>query len=341
MATMYDVAREAGVSAKTVSRVLNGEQWVSGETKEKVLSAIRKLDYHPNAIAASLKKQRSNIIGFVIPYGSEFVFQDLNMMEQLRGAHDFLSQEGYDLLISVPVHKQDVINEISRLVKHKNVDGVILYPSSGIDQIIDEFIAKNFKYVTLGVYKEHQNNNYVDIDATSGVYWATQHLLSRGHRKIGVITRPDFFFNYEKDDQFLIGYKAALADLKIPFTEELVIKGDYSVEGGYQLLHKLLKLNPEMTAVICASDPMAYGVCRAIDDLGLKLGDDIQVIAGDNLPLTQKLYPYMPAIANPSYLQGREAGKMIVNVIREDKEVSGVTLKTEFVMRSRDINISI
>jgi LacI family transcriptional regulator len=97
MATLYDVAKLAGVSPKTVSRVFNESHLVSKKTQQKVAAAIKALDYHPNAIATSLKRQRTNVIGFVVPYSSDFVYRDPNMMEQLRGVHDSLSQEGFDV----------------------------------------------------------------------------------------------------------------------------------------------------------------------------------------------------------------------------------------------------
>ena len=151
MSTLYDVAKLAGVSPKTVSRVFNESHLVTEATRQRVMAIVQELDYHPNAIAASLKRQRSNVIGFVVPYGSDFVFQDSNMMEQLRGAHDILTQEGYNVLVSAPIYKENALSEASRLVKDRNIDGVILYPSAGLEEIINEFTAKKFNYVTLGI----------------------------------------------------------------------------------------------------------------------------------------------------------------------------------------------
>jgi DNA-binding LacI/PurR family transcriptional regulator len=337
MATIYDVAKMAGVSTKTVSRVLNEEPLVAEETKRKILGIIKQMDYHPNAMAARLKRQRSNIVGFVVPYGSEFVFQDLNMMEQLRGAHDVVTQEGNDLIVSAPVNRKDALEEILRLVKHKNVDGVILYPTAEVDGIIKELETKNFKYVTLGLYKEDQKTNYVIANVFSGGYLATKHLLARGHRWIGLINKPKSFFNYCTEDMLLVGYKAALTELKAPLSPTLLVEGDYTVEGGYQAFKKLWessKIKP--TAVICASDPMAYGTIRAIEDLGYVAGKDIEVIAGDNLPLTRKLFPYLSALCNPSYEQGRQAGKMLLSIIKEKKDLPGITLNMDFIIRNTE-----
>jgi LacI family transcriptional regulator len=336
MATIYDVAKAAGVSTKTVSRVINEEPLVAEETKTKILGIIKQMDYHPNAMAARLKRQRSNIVGFVVPYGSEFVFQDINMMEQLRGAHDAITQAGNDLIVSAPINRKDALQEILRLVKHKNVDGVILYPSAGVDLIIAELEMKNFKYVTLGIYKEEQKNNYVNVNVLSGGYLATKHLLSQGHRSIGLINKPSSFFNYCTEDMLLVGYKAAFTEREIAVSAALIAEGDYTIEGGYQGFNKLWESSEQkLTAVICASDPMAYGTIRAIEDLGYVAGKDIEIIAGDNLPLTQKLFPYMSALSNPAYEQGRQAGKMLLSIIREKKDQPGMTLNMDFLVRNQ------
>jgi DNA-binding LacI/PurR family transcriptional regulator len=333
MATLYDVAKLAGVSPKTVSRVLNESHLVAEETRKRVWEAIRKLDYHPNVMASSLKKKRSNTVGFVVPYGSDFVFHDLNMMEQLRGVHDAVTQEGYNLLVSVPLSKKDSHQEAMRLLKKRSVDGVILYPSAGIDPIITEFDAKSLRYVTLGMYSDRQETNFVEINVFPGAYLATQFLLAQGHQVIGLITRPKSFFNYPKEDLYVQGYRKALKEAGVEFRSELVREGDFTFEGGYRECLLLKRTHPEMTALICASDPMAYGAIRALESLGLRVGKDVEVVAGDNLPLTQKLFPFLSAITNPSYEQGFQAAKMLIAIIQDGQDLPGIFLDTGFVVR--------
>lgn len=332
MSTLYDVAKLAKVSPKTVSRVLNQSHLVAEETRRNVLAAIKKLDYHPNAIATSLKRKRSNMIGFVVPYGSDFVFQDPNMMEQLRGTHDYLAAEGFELIVTAPLHKKDALQEALRLTKNRNVDGVILYPSLGVDEIIGEFRDKNLRYVTLGICSDRQQDNFVEVDQTSGSFLATKYLLSLGHRQIGLINKSHSFFMYNRND-LLNGYCSALKEAGINFNPGLVREGNFTFEDGYANLRSLLEENPNLTGVICASDPMTYGALRAIHDLGRETNRPIQVVAGDNLPLTQKLFPQLSSITNPSFEQGKLAGKMIVTIINEGRDLPGVNLKTEFIIR--------
>lgn len=255
------------------------------------------------------------------------------MMEQLRGTHDYVAAAGFELIVSVPRHKEDALQEALRLTKNRNVDGVILYPSYGVDQIIKEFQAKNLRYVTLGICYDQQKSNFVEVDQTPGSYFATQHLISLGHRCIGLLNKSPSFFMYNRDD-LLQGYVSALKQAGIDYVPTLVREGNFTFEDGYEQFMNLYKEHPDLTAVICASDPMTYGLIRAIVDLGLN-PDDIQVVSGDNLPLTQKLFPHLSSITNPSYEQGREAGRMIVSIVNEGRgEVPGITLNTEFVARS-------
>jgi DNA-binding LacI/PurR family transcriptional regulator len=239
---------------------------------------------------------------------------------------------GFELIISAPLHKKDALQEALRLTKNRNVDGVILYPSNGIDQIIKEFRAKNLRYVTLGICYDQQKNNFVEVDQTPGCYLATKYLLSLGHRRIGLLNKPYSFFMFSRDD-LLNGYVRALHEAGIEYLPSLVREGNFTFEDGYEKFRSLKEEHPDLTAVICASDPMTYGTIRAIADMGLKT-DEIQVVAGDNLPLTQKLFPQLSSITNPSYEQGKQAGKMIVNIINEGTEIPGVTLNTEFVVRN-------
>ncbi len=333
MATLYDVAKVAGVSPKTVSRVLNESHLVAEETKRRILEVIQKLDYHPNALAASLKKRSSKVVGFIVPYGSDFVFHDLNMMEQLRGVHDVLAQDGYNVVVSAPLSKKDALQEAMRLLKRRLVEGIILYPSSGIDHIVAECTHKGLPYVTLGVGFKGQEYNFVEVDMAESAYLATKYLITAGHRYVALISRPRGFFNYPENDSYFRGYQGALTELNIEVPLEFVREGDFTFEGGYREFRYIKQKYQEVTAFLCASDPMAYGAMRAMMDMKLQWIKDAEIIAGDGLTFTQKFFPFLSSIANPSYEQGRQAGKMIVALLEGKKEIPGVTLKAEFILR--------
>ena len=124
--TIYDVAQRAGVSAKTVSRVINNSPLVAPDTRRKVLAAIAELDFHPDSAAKGLRQRSRKSVGFVIPYGSDFVFQDQGMWMQTNGAHRALAERGYDLVLAVPQTPELVLAELNRLTRNRTVDGSYL-----------------------------------------------------------------------------------------------------------------------------------------------------------------------------------------------------------------------
>ncbi|MCX7667948.1 MAG: substrate-binding domain-containing protein, partial [Atribacterota bacterium] len=228
---------------------------------------------------------------------------------------------------------KDALHEAMRLAKRRNVDGIILYPSSGIDRIITEFTHKGLPYVTLGMGFRNQQWNFVEVDMAEGAYLATRYLVSSGHRYIALITRPGGFFNYPENDSYRAGYQTALAEMGIGFRPEFVREGNFTFESGYREFRYLKEKYPEITAFLCASDPMAYGAIQAMKDMQLKWLHDVEIVAGDNLPLTQKLFPFLSSISNPSYEQGRQAGKMIIALLQGQREMPGIILKAEFILR--------
>jgi DNA-binding LacI/PurR family transcriptional regulator len=330
MATLKDVAKLAGVSPKTVSRVINDSPLVNEETRRRVLEAIRLLDYHPNEVAKNLRKRRSQTIGFLVPYGSDFVFRDMGMMEQLKGVHDVVVREGYNLMLSVPLAKEDSLWEAERLVKRRCVDGVILYPSSGIDVIAKEFLQRNLHFVTLGIGFQDQKTNFVEVDFSQATHEAVFYLLSQGCKRVGLLTRPHWFFNFPENDSFLSGFKKALDEAGMNFTPRLVRESDFTVEGGYRDFLKLREQVPDMDGVVCAADPTAYGVIRALWELGKQPGRDFKIVSGDNFPLTRKLFPWLPSMHNPLLRQGEEAARMLLALIERGGQLPGVVLEATF-----------
>ncbi|TCL74098.1 LacI family transcriptional regulator [Hydrogenispora ethanolica] len=336
MATIYDVAARAGVSPKTVSRVINHCATVKEETRQRVLDAIRALDYHPNAVAKSLKQQKTFNIGYVIPYGSDFVFRDPAQLEQIKGANDVLAASDYNLILSVPKSGRDALREVDSLLKHKNVDGLILYAMAGVEPLAREFEAKGLKYVSLGKCYPEQKYNFVEVEAPSGGYLGTRFLLNLGHREIAFLGEAPQFLEPDKESM-ISGCIRAYQEAGLEFPAQGVLPGDYSVECGYYAVERLLAKQPAPTAIFCASDPMAWGVLRALRERGLVPGKDIDVLGGDDLPLTQSLEPGLSAIHSKLYELGSLGAGILLECLRmEDeaaREIPGRYLQSELVVR--------
>lgn len=346
MATIYDVAKKAGVSPKTVSRVINGSRHVREETKNKVLEAIRLLDYYPHKIAKNLKQKTTRNVGYVVPYGSDFVFRDPGQLEQLKGAHNLLTGEDYNLILSVPNSGQEALFEFNRLLKHREVDGLILYAMEGVENLARDFEKKGLPYVSLGKCYPEQEYNFVEIDAPSGGYLATKYLLELGHRWIGFITEPARFLAPAKESMIL-GCMKAYAEEGLEFPRHLVLEGDYTVSFAEQAVRWFLEKDPRPTAIFCASDPMAWGLMRGLRKEGLTPGVEIDVIAGDDLPLSRAIEPELSAVNSRLHELGAEAAEMLLTILQKKQEtgiqpkIPGRYLRSELVIRETTTGLAV
>ena len=330
--TIYDVAQRAGVSAKTVSRVINNSPLVAPDTRRKVMAAIAELDFHPDSAAKGLRQRSRKSVGFVIPYGSDFVFQDQGMWMQTNGAHRALAERGYDLVLAVPQTPELVLAELNRLTRNRTVDGVILYAMEGADVLLREFDRLGIRYMSLSMCYPGQKNNFVDMDSPYTAHLATKYMIDQGARRIGLIREPERFF-YSAKASSEPGYLLAHEQAGLPVDESLILAGDYSIESGYQMAKQLLTSKPAVDGVICMSDPMTLGALRAMREQGLVPGRDIDVIAGDDFPTTRTVWPGLTSIRTPLYDQGYQAGMMIVDYIQSGKEVPGKLLRGELIVR--------
>lgn len=337
MTTIYDVAAKAAVSPKTVSRVINNSKLVKPETKEKVLKAIAELDYHQNAVAKSLKQQKSGNVGYVIPYGSDFVFRDPGQLEQMKGVSDTLGASDYAMLLSVPKTDQEVLAEVNSLLKHKKVDGLLLYAVKGVEPFAREFESKGLKYISLGKCYPEQKNNFVEVDATSGGYIGTKFLLDLGHRDICFLGEAPQFLEPAKESM-VNGCRRAYQEYGLDFPENRVIQGDYTISCGYFTARKAIQMKPAPTAFFCASDPMAWGVIKALREEGITPGKEIDVLGGDDLPLTQSLEPGLSTVNSKLYQLGSVAAAILLQCLNNDRnggpeEYPGRYLQCELVIR--------
>lgn len=330
--TIYDVAERAGVSAKTVSRVINNSSLVAPDTRRKVLAVIAELDFHPDSAAKGLRQRRRKSVGLVIPYGSDFVFHDPGMWAQTNGAHRALSERGYDLVLAVPQTRELVLHELSRLTKNRTVDGVILYAMEGVDTLIKEFDRLKIRYVSLSVCYSGQEYNFVDTDSSYVCHLATKYMIDQGARRIGLIREPEGFFHAAKASAEQ-GYRRAYRESGLPVDESLILAGDYSIDSGYERASRLLTDVRDMDGILCVSDPMAMGALRALREHQLTPGVNIDFVSGDDFATTRAMWPDLTSIRTPLYEQGYHAGAMIVDYIQSGKKVPGRLLRGELIVR--------
>ena len=311
-ASIKDVAREAGVSIATVSRVLNDIDVVNEDTKKKVKDAIKKLAYRPNIVARSLKTQKSSTIGIIIPDISNQFYPEI-----VRGCEDVASIYNYNIMLcnaDLDVEKE---MEALRILKEKMIDGVI-YMSNSIDHNIIDLI-KELQLPTVLVETTDTEGIFpsVTIDNIMAAADAVKYLGNKGNKKIAYVGT-----NIEKDNALAkryAGYNKGLTEMGITLDENLVYFGGVKARDGYMGINTILDSGKEVDAVFCASDEIAMGVINALRDRSIKVPENVDVMGFDDIYSASVFYPKLTTVAQPMYDMGSVSMRMLIKAINNLK----------------------
>ncbi|MFG2944170.1 LacI family DNA-binding transcriptional regulator [Streptomyces adustus] len=327
--TIHDVAREAGVSRGTVSRVLNGGHYVSPTAQEAVNAAIRRTGYVVNRHARSLITGRSDSVGFLLTEPQERFFEDPNFNILLRGCTQALAAHDIPLLLML-AGTEDERRRIARYITAGHVDGVLLVSSHSGDPVAEELCAAGVPLVACGKpIGLGSKVSYVAADDRDGARDMVRHLLSLGRRRIGVVTGP---LDTPGGVERLAGYREVLAEAGVDFDERLVVSGDYSRASGEAGAERLLAQAPDLDAVFVASDLMAQGVLAALRRAGLRVPDDIAVGGFDDSPAAVAATPALTTIRQPWDRISNEMVRVLLAQIGGE-DPAAVILPTELVKR--------
>jgi len=307
VANIQDVAARAKVSIATVSRVLNeSDHKVRPQTRARVLAAVRKLNYRPNALARGLLMKRTMTIGVIIPDISNPYYAEI-----VRGIQDVADEKGYNILLQNTDRKQARIIKSIHLLREKIVDGVIF--SGGIIHKFATLAALNELRERVVVIGRHEVNFPAAlVDNIGGATEAIQHLIDLGHRKIAFIGGPK---NSTTMVDRLKGYESALAQNGHPLKNNLLKWGDLTPESGYTAATALLRRKGRPTAIFAANDMMAFGSLHAARMLGLMVPEDVAVVGFDDVPLCGFIQPALTTVAIPRYGLGVGAMQMLIDLI--------------------------
>lgn len=326
---MKDVARAAGVSPSTVSRVLAGNTRISPDTTDKVRAAVKSLNYHPNAIARSLVRKSTNTIGLIISRPAEQAFANPFFPEVMRGIGSSLQAEGYNLLLNMTSTPAEERSTTMRLLQQRRVDGVILTSARYHNPLIDDLLDGEWPFVLIGRTLDHRPVNWVNNDNVAVGEMAVQHLLSRGHTRIGLIHGPlDMIVAIDRQ----LGYSTALQRAGLPLDPELQVDGHFNRDGGYHGLHRLLRLPNPPTAIVCADDAMAVGALTALKELGLSR--QVALMGVNDDPMTALGDPPLSTVRIPVFDLGATAATTLLNLLSQ--EMTGprqVILPCQLVVR--------
>lgn len=302
MSTIKDVANEAEVSVATVSRVLNSKGYVNEETRKKVLTAIKKLDYKPNAVARSLYKKQSKTIALIVPNITNPFFPEV-----ARAIEDVMSSKDYTLILCNSDDQEDKEKKYFEMMKQKYVDGVIIVTST----LTPKHIKKNGIPIVAVDRFIDQNIPYVSVNNIEGARQAVRYLKETGCHKIAHIRGPKNLRNAEERFQ---GYLMEVQNERW-FNEDLVINGNFDIKLTTEVTEKLLKQHPDIDGIFAGNDYMALGVIKAAIKLGKRVPEDLSVIGFDGINLSKLTNPEITTIAQPIYQIGYTAAEMLLDLI--------------------------
>jgi DNA-binding LacI/PurR family transcriptional regulator len=322
--TIRDVARQAGVSHQTVSRVINGSEDVTPETRERVEMAIAALDYRPNAIARSMARGQTRTLACISPNLTDFTFASI-----IEGAEAEARRLGYFLLSSSARDAESFKSLVDELIGHRRVDGLLIMNPYADERY--QLIPENTPVVFVGARARGDNFCSVCLDDEVVAYEATRYLISCGHTRIGMVTGP---MAEDCSMDRMVGFQRALEEQSLPFVPELVIEGDWSASSGHAALMQLSANHDLPGALFVQNDRMAMGVLGAARDLGIPVPGQLSIIGVDDMPLTQHYDPPLTTMRQDMPRIGLEAARILIRTIEGGQgQQCQLKLPAELVLR--------
>lgn len=329
--TLKDVAKRAGVSYQTVSKVLNQKASVATETEERIWASVRELGYRPNISARNLRTQSSNLIGYgwqqpqnttPHPILNHFLYSTVYTFEK-AGYHllTFLVEDNVDTSI------------YEKLYSQRQVEGFVVADTNHDDPRIAYFIEHDIPFASFGQANDEWDFCWVDVDGEAGMKDVVRHLTQRGHRRIGLVTWPE---GSRAGGDRERGYALGLAEAGISLQENLIFRGDNDLSTGIRAVRHFFSMPPgeRPTAISCVSDLIAIGAINECGVHELRVGVDIAVTGYDDSPMAQFLHPPLTTVRQPI----QEVGEHIVDLLLaqidgDDIEQKKILLRPELIIR--------
>lgn len=307
--TIKDVAKLAGVSPSTVSRVLNESYLVKKDTARQVMEAVKKLNYRPNDPARALRTDSSSLIGF-IGLGLDNVF----ITNFLKGIKSGSLDHGYALLFgdSDGDYRQEI--HYLDLMEQKRVEGVVLISSNIDSKLLNNIKNRDFPVVISSAIVTDHEIPCVSVDNLTASYDATEFLIKRGCQKIGIIRGP--YADMVTSEERIKGLRLAFKNHQIPYNEEHVIEGDFTYEGGYLGATALLEKMTEIQAIYAFNDAMAIGAMKWVLEQGLRVPEDISIMGFDDNEINKYVRPTLTSVAQSGYDLGIKSVDMLCSLIK-------------------------
>ncbi len=323
MVTIEDVARAAGVSTATVSRVLNGTAVVSEKTEKKVRQAIKECHYHANMLGSGLRSRSTKTVLCIISTIVNSFYAKV-----VKGIEDAAEKAGYRVLIGTNYDTEERESSYLTLVRNRLADGVILMRPSVSDEELAE-LAASFPVVQCDCPSANKNIPFVSIDNRAAAREMTERLIACGHRKIALLMAED---GYPVARERQEGYRDALREAGIPFSEKLILHGNYGYRNAKEVVGAFLETE-RPDAIFALSDRMAAGAMAAIRGMGLSVPADISLAGFDNIDLSYMMDPPLTTVSQNQYKMGELAMQKLLSMMRDGKKEKNAYIEYEIKWR--------
>lgn len=335
--TINNIAKEAGVSLATVSRVINNSGYVKEETREKIMKVINKYNYTPSAIARSLSKNVTNTIGVIVPDITNPFFGAI-----IKGISDVA--ESHDLNLILCDSNENIDKEIKSIktLKEQRIRGIIICPTSVENDLNSEYLKAitnlGIPVILVDGSLKYHNFNGVFVDNIKGSFDATEALIKAGHNDIAIITGR---MTSKPAQDRLLGYEKALIMNNLDIRSDLIFYGDYEEETGYNCTKEILSMKNRPSAIFVCNNLMTLGCLKALKEESIQISKDISLISFDNIPILETLGIQLSHVNGPS----RELGELSMNLLIDSlnneskKELNSITITPELILKGSEMLI--
>jgi len=327
---LEDVARLAGVSRSTASRVVNDQPGVRDDVRERVRSVVRETGYQPHAAARSLVTRRTQVVAVTIPHNVHRLFIDPFFPRLLTGVAARCNERHYGLMVAL-LDESGGQTEMYRHVGGGHLDGVIIASARTHDPLFGRLLKDGVPFVVVGRHPD-ERVSYVDVDNVGGARMAVEHLIWLGHTRIATITGP---LSMTGGEDRLLGYRQALEAHRLGVEERLIVEADYTEESGAIGVQRLLPLTP--TAIFAASDVMAIGALKALREAGIRVPQDMALVGFDDMSIASAIIPALTTVRQPIEHLGSMSADLLLNLLASPPEAhvpaQRIILPTQLVVR--------
>lgn len=324
--TIRDIAREAGVSAATVSRVLNEATVaypVARETRQRVLDVIERHHYRPNQLARGLLQRRTGVVALIVPDIANPYYPELS-----RGLEDVARESNYRIMFCSTDRDPDTARAYTDALLTRRVDGIVV--AGGGDEVqLTREIVEPYQTQVVCIGRRTSEFSSVRVDNEGAARTAVEHLIRLGHRRIGMVAGPAESTTVHDR---IRGYRAALAAHGLDRDDDLIKPGYFTEAGGYDAAQQLLS-GPAPTAIFAANDRMAIGVLAVATDRGLSVPKDLALVGFDDVPMASYLRPALTTVSVSSLQLGTEAMRLMLGLLGGSTRRRRVLVKTSLVIR--------